>query len=154
MMKVAKWNPFRLRNIVVGALVLGIAAGIWLADVFKGLGGGNTFGVGFSDSSATKSKDQAELVGYSKPDGRSPASTAGLMRILIDDRDYYLLLKDEDQPIDLESLVQRVKETNPNDDGLRAIVNCTAESRPSAELKLKDAFQAAGIPKKAVYWVE
>lgn len=150
-MKVARWNPFRLRNLALAALAIGIIAGLWLGDLFNGFGGGNSVGVGFTDSSTTKSQDRTDLVGYAKPAGQSTASTAGLVRILIDDRHYYLCLEDEDQPIELKSLVELVKSTPPNDDGLRAIVDRTAASRASAEHKLSEALKAAGIPEKAVY---
>ncbi|MFO0918564.1 MAG: hypothetical protein U0872_09650 [Planctomycetaceae bacterium] len=150
-MKFAKWNPFRLRNLALGALALGILVGIWLGDVFKGFGGGSSWGVGLENASPPESSNRTDLVNFTTTDESESKRSSGLVRILIDDRDYFVRLPKEDRPIDLPTLVKLVKSREPNADGLRAVIDRTASSRPSAEQRLKDALKEAGIPEKSVY---
>jgi len=150
-MKVAKWNPFRLRNLALGALVLGILAGLWLGDVFKGFGGGDSLGIGLGNSGPRTSRSRTELANFTTADESEADGESGLVRILIDDRDYFVRLPKEDRPIDLATLVKLVKSKAPNADGLRAIIDRTSASRPSAEHRLLAALKEAGIPEKGVY---
>jgi hypothetical protein len=162
---ITKWNPFKLRNLVGVALVLGIAAGVWLGDFFKGLGfglgpgyggGSASSGSGKTGGGSDSSSGTADLVGHhaepSDADDAVPAvPSKDLVRILIDDRSYFLRQGKKKQPISLEALVRLIELTDPNEDGLRAMVDRTPSSRASAEIKLYDALKDAGIPANSVY---
>lgn len=163
----AKWNPFKLRNLVGVALVLGIAAGVWLGDFFKGLGfglgpgyggGSASSGSGKSSGDGSDSSSGADLVGHhAEPNDADDAVPAApskeLVRILIDDRSYFLRQGKKKQPISLEALVRLIELTDPNEDGLRAMVDRTPSSRASVEDKLYAALKDAGIPANAIYVV-
>jgi hypothetical protein len=72
--------------------------------------------------------------------------------VLIDDRSYFICRGDQKQPISLESLVRLIEETDPDEDGLRAMVDRTPASRASAEDRLRTTLEETGIPKNSVYW--
>lgn len=160
-MKTAGWNLFRLRNLVGAALVLGILVGVWLGDWFKGFGLGP--GEGGSQSAkllSTKGKPgesdraTADLVGFHADDDASDASEpkpAGLVKVLIDDRSYYLREGAKKTPIALEELVRLIEQTSPNEDGLKAVIERTATSRVSTEIKLFDALKEAGVAENSIY---
>lgn len=161
---ITKWNPFKLRNLVGVALVLGIAAGVWLGDFFKGLGfglgpgygGGSASSSGSGKSGSGADSGSADLVGHhadpNDSDNALPATPSKEpVRVLIDDRSYYLRQGKKKQPISLKALVRLIELTDPNEDGLRALVDRTPSSRASAEIKLYDALKEAGIPANSVY---
>lgn len=159
-MKISTWNPFRLRNVAVAALALGILAGIWLGDLFKGFGWGPGAG-GSSTTQITPAKGKAkptegaaDLVGYHDDHGTSEDSTpvpSSVVKVLIDDRSYYVRSGDKKRSISLEALVDLIERTEPNEDGLRAVVDRTDLSRVSAEIKLFEALKRAGVSDNAVY---
>jgi hypothetical protein len=163
MKSVAKWNPFRTRNVLAVALGLGIVAGIWLGDLFKGFGWGPGQGPGLGsgesagNSAGSSSSDgTTDLVGLSRmksdPDEKTGAGKQGpLIKVLIDDRSYYLQDVDGPEPIELHELVELIRKARPDQDGLRAIIDRTSTSRVTAEVKLFDALKEAGIPANSVY---
>jgi hypothetical protein len=162
-MKIAAWNPLRLKNFVLVALALGILVGIWLGDFFKGFGWGPenaaTNSPGDTPSSLVQQPGddldgRADLVGHHAEDASADAAArkpAGLVKVLIDDRAYFLRAENENEPIGLAALVELIGQTKPNDDGLKAVVERTSTSRVSAEVKLFDALKAAGVPENSVY---
>jgi len=165
MRTVAKWNPFRTRNVLVVALGLGILAGVWLGDFFKGFGLGPGQGPGLgpgagrsaSDGDGQISDDAADLVGLKRSPADSDATPrrvpqGGLIKVLIDDRSYFLQHGESREEIELDALVDLIRQTRPNEDGLRAVIDRTATSRVTAEIKLFEALKEAGVPaKEAVY---
>jgi hypothetical protein len=164
-MKVSTWNPFRFRNIAVAALALGIVAGIWLGGLFKGLGfglGPGTGGSGGGQSASVSTKKTgtdkpagvADLVGFHDEDGANNAESAKIshiVKVLIDDRSYYVRHGEKRKPISLEALVIKIVQTEPNEDGLKAVVDRTVSSRTSAEMNLIQALRLAGVSDNAVY---
>lgn len=163
-----KWNPFRMRNIAGVALGLGILAGIWLGDIFKGFGLGAGKGAGQGPGTGqpahissgrpnSRDDDEADLVGHHAGEDdeaiamAKPPKTAGLVKVLIDERSYFLHQDEKKTPISLEALVDKILQTEPNEDGLRAVIERTSSSRVSAELRLFDALKDAGVPTNSVY---
>jgi len=158
-----------LKNLVILALILGIVAGIWLGDLFKGLGfglgpglgGGSGAGTGTDSPGNTSAKpaklvtdDSADLVGYDSTDTISDSTASqsiSLVKVLIDDREYFIRRGEKTLPIGLDALVTMIEGTKPNEDGLKAVVDRTATSRVSAEVKLFDALKAAGVQENSVY---
>lgn len=176
-MKLAAWNPFRLKNFVIVALILGIAAGIWLGDLFKGFGLGPGKGPGMGPGagggaspghSSTKligstPDDNADLVGFhneksahevSGPNEGGAPKPKGLIKVLIDDRDYYVRRGKKLESIKLSALVELIQDAAPNEDGLKAIIERTAASRPTAEDNLIAALRSAGVDKDALLMPE
>lgn len=167
-MKPTLRNPFRLRNFVLIALVLGIVAGIWLGDFFKGFGLGPGKGPGMGPGSGgtgspghsttkligTSADDKADLVGHHTTDDSADGDTpkpAGLIKVVIDDRTYYVRRGKKLEPIKLPALVELIQQAPPNADGLKAVIERTGASRPSAEDKLFAALKSAGVDQDALY---
>ncbi len=167
-MKTTTRNPLRFRNVAAAALGLGILAGIWLGDLFKGFGlgpgqGGGGSGTQSSGQTASKTQverlvddagDDPDLVGYHEGDSANdteapPAST--VVKVLIDDRNYYVRDGEKQRSISLEALVDLIRRTEANEDGLRAVVDRTNSSRVTAEVKLFEALKRAGVSDNAVY---
>jgi hypothetical protein len=158
----SRWNPFRLRNLVGTALVLGILAGIWLGDLLKGLGLGSgdgktwlggTLQEGRDEESPRNSSDRERI--RTQQESAAAASSefpsGGIVKVLIDDRSYFIRDGDQNRPISLEALVRLIEQTAPNEDGLRAMIDRTPSSRASAEIRLSDALKEAGIPENSIY---
>jgi hypothetical protein len=154
-------SPFRLTNLVVVALILGILVGLWLGDLFKGLGWGPGEG-GTSRATATQEHasvtdagTEGDLVGF-RDEGEETQSTtpkpSGLVRVLIDDRSYFVRDGEAKTSIALDALVRRIAETEPNEDGLQAIIDRTSASRVVTERNLRDALRKAGVAENSVYW--
>lgn len=164
-MKLAALNLFRSRNILVVVLALGLLLGIWLGDLFKGFGWGPGAGTGTTspsspgNSAAESSHGIADLVGHRTETSNDESASEvevkpgekGVVKVLIDDRNYFLRTGGKKQLIGLESLVQLIEHTQPDEDGLRAIIDRTPSSRATAELKLFDALKDAGVPANSVY---
>ena len=164
-MKAPRWNPFRPRNAIGGALVLGILAGIWLGELFKG------FGLGLGPESqesrveSQESESQEARDKIQEPEEHAESSLAldsrpstldstGPVHVLIDDRSYFVRDGEERREIELPALVQLIERTIPNEDGLKAVVNRTPASRTTVENRLFAALKEAGISKSAVYMPE
>ncbi len=167
-MKAAAWNPFRLKNMVLMALVLGIAAGIWLGDLFKGFGLGPGEGAGLGPGAGSHEspgqtttqlisqtgEDNADLVGHHTEEELNnepePKPVRGPVKVLIDGRDYFVQRNGASETIPLLELVTLIQRAKPDEDGRRVIIDRTADSRPSAEIKLTEALKSAGISENAV----
>jgi hypothetical protein len=147
-----KPSMFKLRTFIGVALVAGVAAGVWLADFWKGFGwgGGPGLGSGSPESVATETSAPAEQ----RPDepAEDPTSSARTLRVVIRDRSYFLKHALGERLISLEELVAAVKQVSGDDDGIRLRVYRAESSRPTAELQLEEALRAAGIPDSATYW--
>lgn len=145
---------FRMRYVVGGALVLGIAAGVWLGDWFKGFGpggDGTTGGLGTGDGVKTS------LVGESPPELGVTAETTtvglvtSMLRVVIKDRSYFLRDGETDTPIELPALVDAVKQHPADDDGIKLRLYRSNTARVTAELQLREALHAAGVSDAAIY---
>jgi hypothetical protein len=147
---------FKMRYVVGGALALGIAAGVWLSDWFKGIGvgGGSGVGIGQSGWQGMPSGEESEVadlgVSYQTPLPAGPVT----LRVVIKDRSYFLRDGETDTPIELAALVDAVKQHPADEDGIRLRLYRTNTARVTAELQLREALQAAGIPDAAVFTYE
>ncbi len=145
---------FKTRNIAAVILVLGVAAGVWMSDLWKGFGGGKGLGLGDGDKPRAVSTDSD---GRAAPEsgGDGPASTthAGqTVRVVIRDRDYFLKEGSRETPLPLDQLVNAVREVPGDDDGIRLRVYRAESARVTTELELREALQKAEIPESATYW--
>lgn len=144
---------FRLRNLLVGALAIGVICGIWLGDFLPGLGlGGGGFGVGVGPNgilgiSSGTNADAEFNVGAEHPDKSNGKS----LRVVVKDWNYFVRSTGGDQPIGLEDLVDRVKELPGDADGIQLRVYRTESARATAEQRLQDALKAANVAESAVY---
>jgi len=143
-----------MRYVTGGALVLGIAAGVWLSDWFKGLGLGGGAGVGIGQRGM--SGIQANADGEPADIGVSYQTTSVVqgppsLRVVIKDRSYFLRDGETDTPIELPALVEAIKQQPPDDDGIKLRLYQTNDARQSARVALLEELQAAGVPAAAVH---
>ena len=143
---------FRLRNLLGGALVIGVISGIWLGDMLPGLGTGGGVGIGVGNTgimgTPTGQEKNAEFnVGKEHVD----KSTGKSLRVIIEDWNYLVRSNGKDVPITLDELVQQVTKLKGDADGVRLRVYRTESARATAEHKLQEALKAAHVPDAAVY---
>lgn len=151
------------RNILAAVLVAGIAAGIYLSDYLKGLGGGWGPGSGGAPSTgttATTTPESSELPNLSanvdpviSPEPEIPPIATPVLKVLIADRSYSVRYPEGDQAAELKQIVALAKTAKGDEDGIRVRVYRRLSSRTSAELELRDALIAAGINEDQTVWV-
>jgi hypothetical protein len=142
----------RFRSVATVALVIGIAAGVWLGDFWKGFGRGKGLGLGPGAPATSPKGDQpaSDTATATKlPIVKSPGN---VVHVVIRDRSYFVIGEDEEKPATLEQVIEAVRNTSGDEDGVRLRVHRAGSSRPSAELALQDALQDAQIPESAAYW--
>jgi len=143
-----------IRNIAGIAAVVGLAIGVWLADLFNGFGTGESgppavavsLGEQASQLPAPPTKEETTP----DPSGEAPAEVA---TVIIDDRQYLLQTGETQTPKTLEQIVATAQAAPGNADGLKLKVVRRPSSRSSVEVALQDALKAAGLPETAIYWV-
>ena len=152
---------FRKRNFLGAALLAGVGLGVYLGKFNFGWGGGNQFGIGSSGTetqvtSAAGNIKPLEAKKETKAKEEIPAVIPDVVRILIDEREYYLRSEnggDQDVPIELPRLIRLIEQAPGDEDGLRVRVYLKATARASAEENLKTALKEAGINEASVFWV-
>lgn len=142
----------KMRYVIGGALVLGIAAGVWLSDFFKGVGTGNGVGIGQSGLSGV----QTSAAPVAGPDlglstDSSGTGTIDTVQVVIRDRSYYVRLNGEESPIDLDALLAMINTTTGNDEGIRVAIYRAGSARATTMLQLTEALNSAGIADAAIY---
>jgi hypothetical protein len=144
---------FRMRYVAGGALVLGIAAGVWLGDWFKGFGPGGTgtgFGTSNSDGVLTSVGEGTADLGVATDQPVSAVVTPPL-RVVIRDRSYFLRDGDQETPIDLLALVATVARHPADEDGIKLRIYRANSARAKTVQDLVDAVHTAGITDAAIY---
>jgi len=144
-----------MRYVAGGALALGIAAGVWLGDWFKGFGpGGTGTGFGTSDfegvqtSVGSASRGPVDLgVSHTVP----ATSSAEMLRVVIRDRSYFLRDGDQETEIELPALVETVAKHPADEDGVKLKVYRANSARAKTVQDLVEAVHAAGVADAAVY---
>ena len=155
------------RNILGAVLVAGIAAGVYLGNVWKGFGGGSIQGIGIGDPSpkpTQKSSDSTQAAKNDTKNGVEPKSDPAsdktsteqapqVVKVVIADRSYFLRSADGDQAAELKQVVSVAKTAAGDEDGIRVRVYRKLSSRTAAEIALRDALVAAGITDEQTAWV-
>lgn len=149
---------FRKRNFLGAVLLAGVGLGVYLGKFNFGLGGGTQFGIGSSgtDTQVTTAAGTIKPLEATKAKEESPDVVPDVVRVLIDDRQYYLRSEnggDGDTPIELPKLIRLIEKAPGDDDGLRVRVYLKSSARASAEENLKSALKEAGINEASVFWV-
>ncbi|MBI1345125.1 hypothetical protein GC163_02435 [bacterium] len=142
----------RMRYIIGGALVLGIAAGVWLGDLFQGIGTGDGIGIGQSGVTGVQTSVETQP----GPDLGLSTEASGIesietIQVVVRDRTYFVRLNGEESPIDLPALLSMIAETTGNDEGIRVAIYRAGSARTTTVLQLTEALQNAGISDAAIY---
>lgn len=145
-----------VRYFVGGALVVGVALGVWLADFFKGIGTGNGVGIGQSGfSSITASLEnggvRTEDVDLGVSADSVPTAVPDSLKVVIKDRALYLRSETGDSPIDVLALVGMVKSAKGDGDGIKLRIYRTESARVTAEVDLRKALSEASVAESAIY---
>jgi len=171
----AGWRLLSTRNIMGAVLVAGIAAGVYLGDLWKGFGGGS-FGLGIGGSSwsgtgnengdkitrktnpagveSTEGTEESTEDTSSKPKMAAKALPApDVLKVVIADRSYFIRSPEGDQASDLSEVVAMAKAAPGDQDGIRVRVYRKATSRPAVEIALNDALIASGLTEEQIVWV-
>lgn len=139
---------FRLRNMLGGALIIGLITGAYFSDWMPGLGTGGNAAISLNVSPDDTGNNNAEFnVGDDAGKG-----TGGPLRVVIKDWNYFIRVGKTDTPVELADLVTAVAEAKGDADGIRLRVYRTDSARATAEHKLQDALKAAGVVETAVYF--
>ncbi len=164
-----EWRLLSTRNVLGGVLVAGIAAGLYLGDLFKGFGFGNSLGLGTGGKSnssqeakqgaedgAAKTVVQSKTTTITPEPTRKPAkkqTNHQVVKVVIADRSYFVRSTESDQATDLAELVELVNSASGDDDGIRVRIYRKPTSRTSTELALRDALLEAGVNENQITWV-
>ncbi len=143
------------RNLLGAVLVAGIAAGVYLADFWKGFGwGGGPQGVAGNSSTTSKPKsaDSKTSSKEASPMDKTSTVSGKVVKVVIDNRSYFLRTADGDQATELNDLVSLARAAAGDEDGIRIRIYRKKSSRPSAEEALRDALVAAGVPEEQAAW--
>ena len=149
---------FQTRNFLGAVLLAGVGLGVYLGKFNFGWGGGNQFGIGSSGSETqvTTAAGNVKPLEATKVKEELPIAVPDVVRILIDDRQYYLRSDnggEQDVPIELPKLMRLIEQAPGDNDGLRVRVYLKTTARASAEENLKTALKEAGINEASVFWV-
>lgn len=151
---------FRKRNFLGAALLAGIGLGVYLGKLNFGWGGGNQFGIGSigteTQVSVAPAAGNTRPLEATKEKEELPIAVPDVVRILIDDRQYYLRSEnggDQGVPISLPNLIRLVEQAPGDEDGLRVRVYRRVTARAATEEALKTALADAGINEAAIFWV-
>lgn len=159
----ARGRLIRKRYVLGSVAVLGTLLGIYLGK-FKGfgLGGGSSFGIGstgtetqVSGPTESTASPRVALADRSSDDEKSVPMTE-VVRVLIDDRDYFLKSPSDDSfsvKITLANLIKRIQLAPGDEDGIRVRIYEKGTARVLAEENLKKELSAAGVSDAAVFWV-
>ena len=140
---------FRKRNFLGAVLLAGIGNQFGIVSTGNGTGSDTQVSVAPVDvvnKPAETVKETDEL----------PIAVPDVVRILIDERQYYLRSENrggQDLLIELPRLIDLILQAPGDDDGLRVRVYRRSTARASAEEKLKTAMAEAGVNDASIFWV-
>lgn len=144
---------FRLRNLLGGALAVGVICGIWLGDFLPGLGTGGGIGVGVGSTGIMGTPSGIDQAAEFNVGQEHVDKTAGKsLRVVVKDWNFFVRTGGDDTPILLDDLVKRVATLPGDADGIRLRVYRTESARATAEHRLQDALKAANVSESAIYF--
>jgi hypothetical protein len=146
----------RKRVIGAGAVIL-VALGIWLGNMFKGLGPGGDSTTDSTDSDGenvrvalTSDGEPATTDNHAQPANEAP----DVLTLLVDD-DKYLIQIGEDwyaefAPATLDEIVTRLDKIPGDENGVRVRLRFKANAQNGAISDLKSALTDAGVDPEAI----
>ena len=145
------------KRVAGGVVLVAIGIGIWLSNLFNGIGpGGAGTDVGMNPDLAVSldSSDSTGGASETPTDDTAAAGIAGLPVVLIDGQEYFLEQRTgattKYVPATLDEIVKLVKSTEPDEDGLRVQIKRRGSSRHSAESALDAALHEAGVSEEQI----
>ncbi|MBS0204775.1 MAG: hypothetical protein JSS49_17860 [Planctomycetes bacterium] len=163
----SKWRLLSKRNILGTVLAIGIAVGVYLGDLWKGFGTGQS-GSDAARKATTETTDGDAVAETSTTlatvDGASAGKTAStsptgsdkvsqVVKVIVSDRSYFVRTDDGDEPSELKKVVALAKSATGDVDGIRIRIYRRLSSRTASEIALAEALTAAGITEEQTVWV-
>ena len=150
---------FRKRNILGGALIAGVALGVYLGQ-WKGfgLGGGWGLGKGQGETQVSLSSNGHPIQTLDpETETNDPLlPVPKVVRVVIDEENFLLRQANDgskDVPITLLNLIKLIDQAPGDADGLRVRIYEKLTARAEAEENLKKELSKSGIPDAAIFWV-
>ncbi|MFN0054209.1 MAG: hypothetical protein ACKV0T_18695 [Planctomycetales bacterium] len=145
----------KTRNLIGAGLLVAFVAGSYLGGLFPKLGGGPGIGFGGGESGASSSSqvDEAPDEGSDSP-RESADNDPRVLHVRIDGKAYAIVTAKGARDSSLEQLVSQVDRHPGDDQGIRVRVSRRPNSKPSAEIKLRDALVEAGVAEEEIDWQE
>ncbi len=149
---------FRKRTLVGGLVLIGISG--YLASLFFDFGGGAGLmpGANVSGNQTISIVDDSDNQREKEPQDSKLATDPHpkVLTICIDDRSYAIRQetggKPTYRPIVLADLIETVKKTPGNDEGIRVRIVRRKTARVTAWQNLQDELIKVGLPKESVDW--
>lgn len=163
----SNWRLLSKRNILGTVLAIGIAVGVYLGDLWKGFGTGNS-GSDAAKKTTTETKKgdstkddtptlaMVDSTSITKPPSKSATGSDAVpqvVKVIVADRSYFVRTAEGDEASDLKSIVALAKSAIGDVDGIRIRVYRRPTSRTAAEIALSEALTAAGITEEQTVWV-
>ena len=163
----SNWRLLSKRNILGTVLAIGIAVGVYLGDLWKGFGTGNSGSdaarktttetkEGESTKDDTKTLAMVDNTSITRPTKKpAPGSDVvpQVVKVIVADRSYFVRTAEGDEASDLNSVVALAKSAIGDVDGIRVRIYRRPTSRTAAEIALSEALTAAGITEEQTVWV-
>ena len=147
---------FRKRNVLGLTLIAGMVVGTYLPNIWKGFGGGSTWGIGIGDPADGLQIETQDASTDDELDATIPAAQPqpqSLIKVIIDERSFFIRSATGDRPTELTEIIALATAATGDADGFRVKIYRKGSSRPSAENALNDALSKADIAESAVLWV-
>jgi hypothetical protein len=150
-----------MRKRVAGGVVLvAIGIGIWLSNLFTGIGpGGAGSNIGLSpdinvalDNSESTTGSETSLTSMEAEGSGSSAPQRPI--VVIDAQEYFLEQRTADGPeyvpTSLDEIIRLAQQAEPDADGIRVQIKRRGSSRHSAEAALDAALRQAGLSEEQI----
>lgn len=140
------------KRVAGGVVLVAIGVGIWLSNLFNGIGpGGDGSNVGLSPDVSVSLENASPATGEvsDEPAEGTPMSATERPVVVIDAQEYFLEQRQGETtayvPVSLEQIVEQAKTATPDADGIRVQIKRRGSSRHSAESALDTSLHNAGI---------
>lgn len=147
------------KRVAGGGLLVAIGIGIWLSNLFTGIGpGGSGSNIGVSpEINATLENDESTAgeTSLTSLEGTASGSAAPERPIVVIDAQEYFLEQrttegTEYVPTTLHEIAELARQAEPDADGIRVQIKRRGSSRHSAEAALDAALRAAGLSEEQI----
>lgn len=147
------------KRVAGGVVLVAIGIGIWLSNLFNGLGpGGAGTNIGLSPQiNATLDNEESTSGETSLTSIEDTSAAAGVHErpvVVIDAQEYFLEKRTPDGTqyvaTPLEQIVEMARQAEPDADGIRVQIKRRGSSRQSAEAALDAALREAGLGEEQI----
>ena len=128
---------FRKRNVLGLTLIAGMVVGTYLPNIWKGFGGGSTWGIGIGDPADGLQIETKDASTDDELDATIPAAQPqpqSLIKVIIDERSFFIRSETGDRPTELTEIITLATAATGDADGF--VVQTLAPSEQAAALRV------------------